>query len=123
MIFGQKKIKSTSNKFFIVKNAQPTMNKFSELSKVAEINFKHAKAGKSFIPSVPDNYTCPKQQKPGKSLIPRFMVGYSKKVENEKPSSLSHVNRIKHLKKDKSLELVKNRRSYIPRKVTKNVEI
>src|SRR5438477_4032737 len=119
----------TNKKSFIVKNAQPTMDKFSDLSQAAQIaaiNFKHAKVGKSFIPNVPVNYTCSKKQKTGKSFIPRFTLIHSKqtkKVKNEKPSLVNGVLRnLKNLKKDKpsiSREPAKNNRSsYIPRRVT-----
>jgi hypothetical protein len=125
MISKQTKIEP-SNKSLIVKHAKPTMDKFSDLSQAAQVaamGFKHAKkVGKSFIPSVPVNYTCSKRQKAGKSLIPRFKLINSKQTKNGKPS-LSRVNGV-NLKKDKisvSHKPAKNR-SYIPRRVAKKVE-
>ncbi|GBB97502.1 hypothetical protein RclHR1_00030059 [Rhizophagus clarus] len=54
---------------------------------------------RSSIPSVPINYTCNKQQKIGKSSIPRFMVNYSKHAKNGKP----HIDATEYynFKKDK----------------------
>src|SRR5438067_10823602 len=107
----------SSNKSFILKHAQPTM----DLSQVITVINK--KVGKSFIPNVPVNYTCSKRQKAGKSFIPRFMIIHSKQAKNGKPE-LSHVNYF-NLKNDKTsisysptnyCKPVKNGRSYIPRK-------
>ncbi|RIA99667.1 hypothetical protein C1645_746859 [Glomus cerebriforme] len=113
------------------KIGQSTMDKFSNLSQVTVINFKHGKVGKSFIPSVPNNYTCLKRHNSGKSFIPRFMIIYSQQTKNGKPT-VSHINSIDYFKLEKNktsisyspknyYKPVKNG-SNIPRKATRSVE-